>query len=287
MAAYEFMKDYKNNTQSRLSFNRLAKKTFGIDFETWYQDGFWGDSYICYSYLKDGEVISNVSLSTMELIIDGRKQKAIQIGTVMTSPDYRRQGLAYQLLQKIFEDYDSAYELYFLAADKEAVSLYEKCGFEQISENQYTIDLTGYELLEDPLEPLDVSKETMLKIKRLSQPLSNILSAIGDEHVLMFYYTLEFKDSIYRPKDDVYTIFEIEEDKLNLYDILSPNKVNLEELIQQITPKTVRTVICHFTPDQPVKNLMASIDTSGGWMIRSTSGKSFPKLARFPRISQT
>jgi GNAT superfamily N-acetyltransferase len=287
MTAYEFIKDYKNNTKYRLSFNRLAKKTFGIDFEEWYQEGFWGDSYICYSYIQDDEVISNVSLSTMKLIIDGREQKAIQIGTVMTDPAYRRQGLAYQLMQKILEDYDSVYELYFLAADEDAIPLYEKCGFKQFSENQYEVDLEGYQLLEEPLKPLVVSKEIMLEVKKRSQPLSNILSATGDEHVLMFYYTLEFKDSIYRTQDDVYTIFEIEEDKLNLYDILSPNKVDLEELIQQITPKNIRKVICHFTPNQPVKNLIASIDTSGGWMIRSTSGKSFPKLARFPRISQT
>lgn len=287
MTTYEFIKDYKNNTQYRLSFNRLAQKTFGIDFETWYQEGFWGDSYVCYSYLKDNEVIANVSLSTMELIIDGRKQKAIQIGTVMTHPDYRRQGLAYQLMGKILEDYDPTYEIYFLAADDEAVPLYKKCGFEQSSENQYVVDLAGYQLREEPLEPTLVPKEMMLEIKKRSQPLSNVLSACGDEHVLMFYYTLGFKNSIYRLQDDVYAIFEIDGDKLGLYDILSPNKVDLEALIQQITPKYVKTVFCHFTPDQPIKNLKASVDASGGWMIRTTSGKGFPKLARFPRISQT
>jgi GNAT superfamily N-acetyltransferase len=287
MAAYEFIKDYKNNAEYRLSFNRLAKKTFGIDFEGWYQEGFWGDNYICYSYLKDNEVIANVSLSTMELILDGKKQKAIQIGTVMTDPDYRRQGLAYQLMQRIFEDYDQTYELYFLAADEEAVPLYRKCGFEPTDENQYAVDLAGYQLIEEPLEPIAVPKEKLLEVKRLSMPLSNVLSASGDEHVLMFYYTLGFKNSIYRPQQDVYTIFEIEGDKLNLYDILSPNKVDIEELIQQITPKSVKTVICHFTPDQPIKNLSTSIDPSGGWMIRTAFGKCFPKLARFPRISQT
>lgn len=287
MTTYEFIKDYKDNVKYRSSFNRLAKKTFNIDFETWYQEGFWGDDYICYSYLEGDEVISNVSLSTMELIIDGRKQKAIQIGTVMTDPNYRRQGLAYQLMQKILEDYDSIYELYFLAADEEAMPLYEKCGFKQNSENQYSIDLTGYQLIEKPLEPIFVPKERLQQIKKQSQPLSNVLSATGDEHVLMFYYTLSFKNSIYKLQDNVYTIFEIDGDKLELFDILSPTKVNLEELIQQITPKSIKTVVCHFTPDQPVKNLTASLDESGGWMIRATGGKGFPRLARFPRISQT
>ena len=287
MTTYKFIKDYKKNNHYRSSFNRLAKKIFDIDFEAWYQEGFWNDNYICYSYIKDDEVISNVSLSTMELIIDGRKQKAIQIGTVMTDPEYRRQGLAYQLMEKIFDDYDLNYELYFLAADDDAVPLYKKCGFEPNNENQYVVDVSTYQLIEKPLEPTLVSKATMLEIKKLSQPLSNVLSATGDEHVLMFYYTLGFKNSIYRLEHDMYAIFEIDGDHLNLFDILSPFKVNLQELIQQITPKHVKSVFCHFTPDQPVKNLKVSLDTSSNWMVRTTSSKCFPKLARFPRISQT
>ena len=86
MSTYEFIKDYKTNDQYRLSFNNLAMETFGIDFETWYQQGHWNENYICYSYLKEDRVISNVSLNTMELMLDGKKQKAIQIGTVMTDP---------------------------------------------------------------------------------------------------------------------------------------------------------------------------------------------------------
>ncbi|CAG9614720.1 hypothetical protein BACCIP111899_03953 [Bacillus rhizoplanae] len=287
MKTYKFIKDYKNNNNYRLSFNNLAKKTFGIDFEEWYQQGFWNENYICYSYVYNNEVISNVSLNTMELIIDGKIQKAIQIGTVMTDPEYRRQGLAYQLLSKVLADYDHLYDLYFLAADAEAVPLYQKCGFTPNDENQCVIDLKGYQLIDEPLEKCIVPPNMMLEIKKQSQPHSNILSARGDEHVLMFYYTLGFRDLVHRPQDDVYTIFKIDGDQLHLYDILSPRKVNLQELVELITPKNVNTVVCHFTPDQPIKNLKVAVDTSSNWMIRTTTNKGFPTLARFPRISQT
>ena len=287
MTEYQFIKDYKDNNHYRLSFNNLAKKTFNIDFENWYQQGFWSDNYVCYSYVKDDEVISNVSLSTMDLIIDGKKQKAIQIGTVMTNPNYRRQGLAYQLMQRIFKDYDSDFELYFLAADDDAISLYEKCGFKIKDENQNVIDLVGYQRIEKPLEPIHVPANEMLEIKRQSQPLSSVLSATGDEHVLMFYYTSGFSNFIYRPQSDVYAIFEIEGNQLHLYDILSPKKVNLHDLIEQIAVMGVETVFCHFTPDQPIENLKSSIDLPSNWMIRALANKSFPELARFPRISQT
>ncbi|WP_342433166.1 GNAT family N-acetyltransferase [Neobacillus sp. FSL H8-0543] len=287
MSTYEFIKDYKNNDQYRLSFNNLAKETFGIDFETWYQQGHWNENYICYSYLKDESVISNVSLNTMELITYGKRQKAIQIGTVMTDPSYRRQGLAQKLMNKVLEDYDPTYELYFLAADKEAIPLYEKCGFKLNAENQYMIDLTGYNKITEPLKPVEISPKSILEIKKQSQPLSTVLSATGDEHVLMFYYTLGFNHSIYQPQPDVTAIFEIEEDTLHLYEILSPRKVDLQELIEKISPIGVNKVCCHFTPDQPIKNLHASIDTSSNWMLRTTSNNSFPKLARYPKIAQT
>ena len=287
MTTYQFIRDYKNNNKYRMSFNNLAKKTFGIDFEAWYQQGFWDDNYICYSFIKDDEIVSNVSLSTMELIIDGKIQKAIQIGTVMTDPDYRRQGLAYQLINKIIEDYVEIYEMFFLAADDEAVPLYNKCGFKSSIENQYIIDLTGYRLLDKPIEPVDISPNSLLEIKKQSKPLSDILSAKGAESILMFYYTHGFRNHIYQPHDDVYVIFEIKGDMLHLYDILSPRQINLQELIEEIVPKEVGRVFCHFTPDQPIKNLESHIDKNSSWMIRTKSNKEFPKSARFPRIAQT
>lgn len=287
MKNYQLIKDYKHNDKYRLSFNKLAQDTFEIDFEKWYADGHWNENYICYSYLFEDEVVSNVSLNTMELIIGGQVQRAIQIGTVMTEPSHRRKGLAYELMNKIFDDYDQSYQLYFLAADEEAVSLYEKCGFKYKAENQYSIDLNGYNLLDKPLEPIKISPKKMLEIKKQAQPLSKVLCATGDEHVLMFYYTLGFSNFIYEVSDQIYVIFEIEDDILQLYDILSSRKIDLQKLIEDITPKNVNTVICHFTPEESIKNLKVSIDSTSNWMVRATSTKTLPTEARFPRISQT
>lgn len=40
MSNYQFIKDYKDNEQYRLSFNNLAKTIFELDFELWYQQGY-------------------------------------------------------------------------------------------------------------------------------------------------------------------------------------------------------------------------------------------------------
>lgn len=53
---YQVEKDYRNNDSLRKSFNELVEKTFGFNFENWYQNGFWGDNYNPYSIVIDGKV---------------------------------------------------------------------------------------------------------------------------------------------------------------------------------------------------------------------------------------
>ena len=49
MKDHEVIKNYRNNDALRRSFNRLAGDTFGLDFEDWYQNGYWGENYNPYS----------------------------------------------------------------------------------------------------------------------------------------------------------------------------------------------------------------------------------------------
>lgn len=98
---YEMISDYKDNKMYRDSFNKLAESTFDINFEEWFRSGFWNDKYVCYSYIDNNEVISNVSINKMNLIYQGENYSALQIGTVMTHPNYRGQGLAKNLLNHV------------------------------------------------------------------------------------------------------------------------------------------------------------------------------------------
>ena len=81
--------NYRENEDLRRSFNELAEKVFGLNFENWYQNGFWKDNYIPYSVIEDGKVVSNVSVNACNMNYGGRIVKLIQLGTIMTDPDYR------------------------------------------------------------------------------------------------------------------------------------------------------------------------------------------------------
>ena len=93
-------KNYRDNDVLRASFNRLAEKVFGLNFEGWYQNGFWKDNYIPYSVIEGGEVVSNVSVNACNMTYKGEIIKLIQLGTIMTDPDHRGKGYARLLMEE-------------------------------------------------------------------------------------------------------------------------------------------------------------------------------------------
>lgn len=283
---YRFVRNYRDDDMLRKSFSQLAKKTFGIDFEKWYEAGGWNQHYIPYSFQKDHEIIANVSVNTMELVIHGERCQAIQIGTVMTDPLHRRQGLARNLLKRVFEDFDHEYDLYFLAADEEAVPLYERFEFRKVEAKRFLIDTRNYRRALHPLVSTEMSLEQLLDHKSIAKPLSDTLSAVKDEHILAFYYVHGLSKCLYEIGKDTMVIFEIEKDVLHLYDVLTPVEMSLEKIIEMITPVHVSSIECHFTPPQKTEGLRVLEDTEGGWMLRSPKETAFPEISVFPGISK-
>ena len=67
----------------RESFNALAGKVFGLDFEPWHRAGYWTDRYRPNSLVYEGRVVANVSVSPMDLRCMGRSCTTFRSGTVM------------------------------------------------------------------------------------------------------------------------------------------------------------------------------------------------------------
>lgn len=86
----ELIKDYMRDADCRHRLNDLTRKTFGFDFESWVTEGYFEGDYIPYSFMKDGKIISNVSVNRMKFMQNGVVKNYIQLGTVMTDESYRR-----------------------------------------------------------------------------------------------------------------------------------------------------------------------------------------------------
>lgn len=280
-----YIKNYKNDETLRQSFCALALDTFGISFEPWYQAGYWSDAYIPYSYHVEGKVVANASANLMTLIIEGSEVKAIQIGTVMTDPAYRRRGLAYELISKIIDDFKDKVSFFYLAADEEAVALYRKCGFEPIPEVKYTWhNPIGSGI---SLKPVSLSLDTLIEQKKNSVLKGAKLEVTGDEHILAFYYHHDFDKCIYRLESDVILLAEIGEDgkALTLYDYFVPKSIenfNLTAMLEQTGAQKIRFAF-------GVGGLAVGLDKrtieDSGWMVRA-AGKAFPEAFSYKTLAQ-
>ncbi|EGT1605310.1 GNAT family N-acetyltransferase [Listeria monocytogenes] len=252
---YEMISDYKDNKMYRDSFNKLAESTFDINFEEWFRSGFWNDKYVCYSYIDNNEVISNVSIYKMNLIYQGENYSALQIGTVMTHPNYRGQGLAKNLLNHVIAKYEDQYDFLYLFANDTVLDFYPKFGFERIEESSFTVDACNLKKKASKLKKLNPDNKTdfqlISRIVSKRAPLSNILDVKESEDLLMFYVLIALKNELYYLEElDVIVLMEQEGTDLYVLDILSTKKLDVVEVLSYLSTKKIETIHLLFTPEK-------------------------------------
>ena len=251
--------DYKHNAFLRESFNRLACEVFGIDFEPWYSAGFWNERYVCCSYAAGNEVVSNVSVNMMDLFVDGKIKKAVQIGTVMTRPDHRKKGLSAKLMNFALNEYGPKADLVYLFANESAYGFYPGFGFEEAREASFEFVPESPGKIYPCLRKLDIGCEKDFStLKRLAfnrAPVSKKLGVINDSHLIMFYCLNYYTHNIYYSDSlDTAVIYKIENGSLCIYDVLSERAADdnialLDSLGEYMRASGAAKIIFMFTPD--------------------------------------
>ncbi|MBM5612107.1 GNAT family N-acetyltransferase [Listeria seeligeri] len=252
---YQLISDYKDNELYRKTFNDLAESIFDINFEEWYKQGFWNDKYVCYSYLDKNKVIANVSINKMDLIYQGNDYRALQIGTVMTHPDYRNQGLAQELINHVISKYEQDYDFFYLFANDTVLDFYPKFGFERVQESSFTVDATSLKKRNYKIKKLNPDDESDFQlISRIVSnrvPLSSILDVKNSEDLLMFYLLIALRDAIYYIEElDAIVLYEQEEEDLYVLDIISTKKLDIVEVLGFLANKKIETIHVSFTPEK-------------------------------------
>ncbi|MBS4199238.1 GNAT family N-acetyltransferase [Bacillus sp. FJAT-49732] len=292
MGKLRFIKDYKGDEGLRKSFNALANNIFGIDFEEWYQKGFWGSHYIPFSYANGDQVIANVSVNILHLMIDGETRKAVQIGTVMTHPDYRNKGLSAALMHKVLQEYEKKSDFIYLFANQSVIDFYPKFGFEAVEEYEYSMEFRSNETPSVSVPKLDVKNVNDLHFiqqfafERI--PLSQKFSTDNAIGIFMFYCLNVFPDDIYfLEKENVIVLFKKEHDHLHIFDIVSKNEFNIQQVLRKITDDSIRKIVFHYTPDYPnIQVERKKYSGSDVLFVKSTSQHRFPLQIKHPLTSQ-
>ncbi|KGR77375.1 GNAT family N-acetyltransferase [Ureibacillus manganicus] len=288
MTVFKFYKDYKHNEELRTSFNSLATIVFGINFEEWYQKGYWNQRYIPYSFVDEGKVIANVSVNLLDFVIEGETKRAIQIGTVMTHPDYRNRGLSAKLMNQVLVEYEKQYDFMYLFANQTVLDFYPKFGFQQTNEVQFSIDYTPSNGNEFGLQKLDGSNKDHLdfiyKIASERVPVSSRFGTANTEGLLMFYSIYVFSKDIYYVEDEeAIVIFIKEGEQVNIYDIISRGVVNLETILSKITDNETNRIVFHYNPDYPgIKTHSEMYRSNDVLFVRASDSQSFPSNIKHP-----
>ena len=265
MEKYELVSDYRNNESLKESFNALAMKTFKLDFRDWYNKGYWNDTYIPYSFVDEGKIVSNASINKMSVIINDKMYKGIQIGTVMTDEDYRNQGLARQLMQHIMKEYENNCDFMYLFANDTVLDFYPKFGFTRLNESEFSLDLAKSSIkikVNAKVKQLTIEQDLVLleKFAENRHVNSRNLDVEHNESLLMFYFTIVFHEAIFYLEDlETIVLMEEEEDTLHIFDIISLNAHNVEAVLASVVKKTTKTVIFYFTPDFTIEGMTAII----------------------------
>ena len=243
----KIIKNYREDAALRQSFNALAEETFGLNFENWYQMGYWTDAYTPYSVVEEGTVVANVSLNRTDMLVEGKRLRLYQLGTVMTKPAYRNRGYIRAIMAEIEKDTEDADGMYLFAND-EVLNFYPKFGFAQEKEYVYTreVPVTG-ENRAVQVSMADPEKREKLYNAIMASTFSTGCHMVDNPGLIFFYAAQFMQECVYCLEDtDTWVIAEAEDGVLTLHNVFSAQAVSLEDVIGAFGG--IREVVLGFTP---------------------------------------
>ena len=241
---------YRDNQELRSSFNALAEQTFdGLNFEGWYQNGFWGDNYDPHSIVIDGKVVANVSVNRCDLELGGRRYHILQLGTVMTAPEYRGRGLSRAIMEFI-EPQLAAADGVYLFGNEGVVDFYPKFGFRRGREMEYRKSVSQ----SAPAAAERVSMDGPAAWEKLAEAMEKSTfregcKMVGNPELIFFYVSQFMQESVwYLPGLDAWAVAELEEGDLTIYNVFADEGVTVDDVIAAFGPE-VKTVVLGFAPE--------------------------------------
>ena len=286
---YRFETEYKHNDDMRQSFDQLTQLCFdGLSLERWYQNGCWTEDSVPYTLFDGERAVSNILIHRMKFLLDKKPKCFVQLGTVMTHPDYRGQGLLRFLMEQVLHDWRDACDGLFLYANETVLDFYPKFGFTQSVEweaQKPVVPKEGNVRKLNLVYPQD--QALCLQKSQIPNPFSAL--AVMGNSTIQFHCDYFLSDGVYYLEDfDAVAVAEQEGDTLTCYDIFCEGG-SLDEILAVLAAPGTNSVNLGFSPN----------DTSGFEMIpvsegdepfvltKNKDGIFGGKKLRFPLLSHT
>ncbi len=289
---YNLVENYRNDVAMINQYHNFISKIFPlISFKEWYEKGFWTSKYIPYSLIKNDEIISNVCVAIMDVIVDGRKKVAAQIGAVGTLPEYRHKGLSRYLMNYVLEKHSPDVQFFFLFANETVMEFYPRFGFNNIIENIFVaenkIPMSNY--CARKLNPADKEDYVLLQaLLKKRRPITECFGAENYDHITMWHILNVYRNDMYYLEDEEVIFIKTEaEGSLNIWEVIFGDEFNISEALRKIIGSSIiRRINYHFPPDQLKYEFNRVINKQSGLFIK---GQTFEKssMVKYPETAQT
>lgn len=231
------------------SFNALATQSFGISFAS------VGGDYEPHVLLCGGQVVANVSVNQIPFLRDGQRLLLIQLGTVMTHPDYRGRGLSRWLMEYALAQWQGRCDGIYLFANDGVLDFYPKFGFRPAQEWERCVCVPrkGGELRQ---LNMDDPADWALLWEKYAQGNPYSAMSMVENHALLNFYAGGFRrDSFFHaPELDLVLALE-EDDGLWCLDIFGQSDAPLAEVLALLPPSEGDEIRLGFAPQEPVGEL--------------------------------
>lgn len=227
----EVIHGYREDPALRASFNALAEESFGLNFENWFQLGYWDDHYDPHSVVVDGKIVANVSVNRTDLRIGGEVRRIYQLGTVMTKQEYRNRGYIRAIMAQAQKTCAGADGVYLFGNDS-VLEFYPKFGFRRGTEYVYSREWNRPSECRMERIPMDDPENRDRLARAMAQSRFQTACEMVGNPGLIFFYAAQFMTGcVYHwPERDLWAIAEEEEGELILHSVFGPD-LALEEVI--------------------------------------------------------
>ena len=229
----EIVHGYRHDSALRASFNALAEKTFGLNFESWYQNGFWNENYDPHSVVMDGKVVANVSVNRTDFLVEGKRYRILQLGTVMTDPEYQGRGLSRAIMEAIEGELTAADGAYLFGNDN-VVEFYPRFGFIPGKETEYwkRVDFRGEPCVQQVIMDSPAAWDRLRKAMAESK-FSEGCRMVGNPELIFFYVSQFMQDAAYYiPHMDAWAVAELEDGVLTVHNIFGPEETTIDAVAE-------------------------------------------------------
>jgi GNAT superfamily N-acetyltransferase len=248
----EYRSDYFDDPDAKASFERYAKKIFGLDFGRWKARGLWDDQYRAFSAFDGGECVASICVYPSEMRVGGQRKRGAQLLTVGTLPEYRRHGIQREIWRRVQTWIKQECDFTFLFTDESAAGFYQSLGLKRQPEYFDIVRCpqpVGHAGLLFKKLNLEQNSEYAI-IERLAKSREMVSNRLGffNPKLLLFMFLYYYRSWSYYLEDlDTVIVVQEKENRLRIHDIVArkmPKLSDIQTFLAQFKKDEIEFLFC-------------------------------------------